>query len=356
MQGKRFDEFRAPECVGSDCRESFRLSVSWASFLWKGSVLKTGVFLDLETVDSGDLDRSQLTASLPEWRWHDFSFPAEIPERVAAADVVISNKCVLDRAVMSQAKQLKLVALAATGSNNVDLVAAKELGIAVCNIRDYATSAVAQHSITLMLNLLTGQPWYWQSVREGAWSHSRQFCLNHRPIREARGLCFGVIGYGVLGSATAALAQALGMEVIIADHKGEPARAGRVAFDEVIRRADVISIHCPLNDRTRGMIDAQVLHVMKRDALLINTARGGIVVEQDLADALRAGIIAGAGIDTLSKEPPPADHVLLAADIPNLIVTPHNAWASKNARQNAVDQLTAVIKAFASGQPLNRIA
>ena len=318
--------------------------------------LRTGVFLDLETVDSGDLDRSRLEASLPEWRWHDFSMPGEIPGRIAGADVVISNKCVLDRAALSQTPGLKLVALAATGSNNVDLVAAAELGIAVCNIRDYATTAVAQHAITLMLNLLTGQPWYWQSVREGAWSHSRQFCLNHRPIREARGLCFGVIGYGVLGRATAAMAQALGMEVIVAEYKGEAPRAGRVAFDEVIRRADVLSIHCPLNDRTRGMIDAAALRAMKRDALLINTARGGIVVEQDLADALRQGVIAGAGIDTLSKEPPPADHVLLAADIPNLIVTPHNAWASRAARQAAVDQLTAIIHAFAAGQPMNRIA
>ena len=345
-KASRFERWRTTNAFSKLC----------LPFFWQGSALKTGVFLDLETVDSGDLDRSRLDASLPEWHWHDFSMPGDIPQRISAANVVISNKCVLDRAAMSQAPRLKLVALAATGSNNVDLVAAAELGIAVCNIRDYATSAVAQHAITLMLNLLTGQPWYWQSVRNGAWSHSRQFCLNHRPIREARELCFGVIGYGVLGRATAAMAQALGMEVIVADHKGEPPRAGRVAFEEVIRRADVLSIHCPLTDRTRGMIDAHVLRTMKRDALIINTARGGIVVEQDLADALRQGIIAGAGIDTLSKEPPPAEHVLLAADIPNLLVTPHNAWASRTSRQAAVDQLTAVITAFASGQPMNRIA
>jgi len=318
--------------------------------------LKSGVFLDLATVDGGDLDRSRLEASLPLWQWHDFSEPKEIPGRIAVADVVISNRCVLDRPAMARTSNLKLIALAATGSNHVDLEAAKQLGIAVCNIRDYASDSVAQHAITLMLNLLTAQPWYWQRVRAGAWNDAREFCFTDRPIREARGLCFGVIGFGVLGRATAALAAALGMQVIVAERKGVSPRPGRLAFEEVIKRADVLSIHCPLREDTRGLIDRAALQAMKPEAVLINTARGGIVVEQDLADALREGIIAGAGIDTLGTEPPPADHVLLAADIPNLIITPHNAWASRTARQAAVDQLAEVITAFASGNGLNRIA
>ncbi len=234
-------------------------------------------------------------------------------------------------------------------------LAAAELGITVCNIRDYASDAVAQHTITLMLNLLTAQPWYWQSVRNGDWSRSRQFCLANRPIRQARGLNFGIIGYGVLGQATARLAAALGMNVLVAERKGDAARPGRVAFAEVIQEVDVLSIHCPLSAHTEGLIDSTVLSAMKPDAILINTSRGGIVTERDLADALRKGVIAGAAIDTLSIEPPPPDHVLLQPDIPNLIVTPHNAWASRTARQAAMDQVAKVISAFVAGAAINRV-
>jgi len=317
--------------------------------------LNTGVFLDLETVDSGDLDLGRLRSGVANWHWHQFSEPGDIPKRIAEAEVVICNKCVLNRAALERAPQLKLIALAATGSNNVDLDAAAQLGITVCNIRNYATDAVAQHTITLMLNLLTGQPWYWQAVRQGAWSHSRQFCLNDRPIRQVRGLSFGVIGYGVLGRASGELAKGLGMRLLVAERVGMAPREGRLAFEEVLSSADVVSIHCPLSAATEGLIDRLALRAMKKDALLINTARGGIVVEQDLADALRQGVIGGAALDTLSQEPPPEDHVLLAADIPNLIVTPHNAWASRAARQAAVDQLAQVILAFASGQAINRL-
>lgn len=317
--------------------------------------IATGVFLDADTVDSGDLDRRCLTHVLDNWCWYGVTPPDRVAERITDADVVVSNKCALDRRVLQQAPRLKLIALVATGTDNVDLVAARELGIAVCNIRDYATASVAQHTIALMLALLTGLPWYWQKVRAGEWSAAMQFCLNDRPIREARGLTFGVIGYGVLGRSAGDLAAGLGMQVIVADRRGAPPRPGRLPFEEVVARADVLSLHCPLTDETRGLIDRGVLHAMKRDALLINTARGGIVVETDLAEALRAGEIAGAGVDTLSREPPPPDHPLLARDIPNLIVTPHNAWASRTARQAALEQVASVIAAYRSGQPINRV-
>ncbi len=317
--------------------------------------LQQGVFLDLETVDNGDLDRSRLSSVLAHWDWHAFSEPQQIAERIRMANVVISNKCVLDRAALKSASKLQLVALAATGTNNVDLEAASELGITVCNIRDYASNSLSQHAITLMLNLLTAQPWYWQSVRRGDWSNSRQFCLNDRPIREFRGLVFAVIGYGVLGRATADLAQSMGMEVLIAERKGCTTRPGRVSFEEAIRRADVVSIHCPLAGDTRELINLEVLQAMKPDALLINTARGGIINEKHLVDALRAGIIGGAGLDTLSEEPPPRDHPLLAEGIPNLIVTPHNAWASRVSRQAAVNQLADIIGAFTNGEILNSV-
>jgi glycerate dehydrogenase len=321
----------------------------------KTGVLENGVFLDLETVDNGDLDRIQLSSCVAHWQWHDFSEPLQIAGRILSADVVISNKCLLDRSAIESAENLKLIALAATGTNNVDLEAATDFGVTVCNIRDYATNAVAQHAITLMLNLLTAQPWYWQSVRQGDWSDSRQFCLNNRPIREFKELTLGIIGFGVLGRATAELAKSMGMKVLVSERKGCAVREGRISFDELIRKADVLSIHCPLTEESRGLIDSEVMQAMKPDALLVNTARGGIINEQDLAACLREGIIAGAGVDTLGQEPPPPDHPLLAHDIPNLIVTPHNAWASRTARQAAMDQLAEVIRSYAAGAPLNQI-
>jgi glycerate dehydrogenase len=317
--------------------------------------LNKGVFLDLETVDTGDLDRSRLSACLPAWDWHKYTAPGEIPARIENADVVISNKCVLDRAAMLRATTLKLIALAATGANNIDLEAASELGITVCNIRNYSSESVAQHTITLMLNLLTAQPWYWQSVREGAWSDSRQFCLNHLPIRQARGLNFGVIGYGVLGKSVAGLARGLNMNVLIAERKGALPRPGRLGFEQVVRSSDVLSIHCPLTRDTHDLVARRQLQWMKPDALLINTARGGIVNEMDLADCLREGIIAGAAIDTLSEEPPPRNHPLLARNIPRLIVTPHNAWASRTARQAALEALAEVIHKYRAGKPVNQV-
>jgi glycerate dehydrogenase len=318
--------------------------------------LTKGVFLDLETIDHGDVDRSSLDACLPAWEWHAFTGLADIPGRIGDAQVVISNKCPLNREILAGARELQLVAVAATGTNMVDLAAARDFDVTVCNIRDYCSEAVAQHVITLMLNLLTGQPWYRDQVRQGAWHDSRQFCLLGRPIREARGLNFGVIGYGSLGRAATDKARALGMNPLVAERKGRAPRPGRLAFEEVLQRADVLSMHCPLNDQTRDLIGRDELRLMKADAILINTARGGIVKERDLAEALRAGDIAGAGVDTLGEEPPPVGHPLLAADIPNLLVTPHNAWASRTSRQAALDQLAAVIKGFVAGRPLNVVA
>ncbi|MEJ8567832.1 D-2-hydroxyacid dehydrogenase [Elongatibacter sediminis] len=314
-----------------------------------------GVFLDLGTVDNGDLDRSCLERVVGEWRWHEHTGQDQIIERIRGADVVVSNKCVFSREILAQASDLRLLSLVATGTDNIDLEAAHDRGVTVCNIRDYCSESVAQHTITLMLSLLTGLPWYWRQVRAGEWSRAMQFCLNDRPIREARGLVFGVVGYGSLGRAAADRARGLGMEVIVAERRGVAPRPGRLSFDEVIRRSDVLSLHCPLNSETRGLIDRNVLDRMKSDAVLINTARGGIVVEEDLANALRAGDIAGAGVDTLSREPPPADHPLLAEDIPNLLVTPHNAWASRTARQAGLEQVARVIAGFLAGEPINRV-
>jgi glycerate dehydrogenase len=314
-----------------------------------------GVFLDLGSVDNGDLDTRKLDRSLPGWQWFDFTRADEVAERIRMADVVVTNKCVLDRQSLTQAGNLKLIAIAATGTNVVDLEAATELGITVCNVRDDATGSVAQHVITLILNLVTAQPFYADRVRRGEWSIGRQFSMHDQPIRELHDLQLGIVGYGVLGKAVARLARKLDMNVLVAEHRGCEPRPDRLRFKDMLRAADVISIHCPLNEETDGLFDQRTFRAMKSTAVLINTARGGIVVEEDLADALRTGEIAGAGVDTLSTEPPPADHPLLAADIPNIIVTPHNAWASKAARQACLDQLATVINTFDHALPVNRV-
>lgn len=317
--------------------------------------LSRGVFLDLGSVDNGDLDMSALDRSLPGWQWYDFTHPSEIIERIRAAEVVVTNKCTLSRDILATAPDLKLIAIAATGTNVVDLEAAREQGIAVCNVRDYASGSVAQHVLTMIMNLVTHQPVYAEQVRLGEWSRADHFSLHQHTIRELGDLQLGIVGYGVLGKAVARLAKSMGMNVLVAEQRGQEPRPDRLAFEQVLTVADIVSLHCPLNADTEGLFNRKTIQSMKPDAILINTARGGIVVESDLADALKAGELAGAGVDTLSVEPPPVDHPLLQPGIPNLIVTPHNAWASKKARQACIDQLTRAISVFNRGQYLNRV-
>jgi glycerate dehydrogenase len=317
--------------------------------------VQNGVFLDVGSVDGGDLDRARLRTSLSGWTWHEFTEPAETAKRIREADVIVSNKCMLDANALAGARQLKLIVVAATGTNNVDLYAAEQMGITVCNTRDYATNSLVQHVITMMLNLLTGQPFYRQRVSAGDWSRARQFSLFDRPIREATGLNLGVFGYGVLGKAVAEKARSMGMGILASERRGATPRPGRLDFRQVVAHADVLSLHCPLTADTRNLFDRQVMYAMKPGAILINTARGGLVNEQDLADCLREGVVGGAGVDTLTQEPPPPDHPLLANDIPNLIVTPHNAWASKTARQALLDQVAVTIKGFQRGERINRV-
>ncbi|NNE05967.1 MAG: D-2-hydroxyacid dehydrogenase [Xanthomonadales bacterium] len=317
--------------------------------------LEPGVFLDIGSVDQGDLDRVRLETAISAWQWHDRTSRDQAAARIKDAQVVVSNKCFVGDAEMSSAPELKLIVIAATGTNVVDLEAARRNRVTVCNSVDYGTASVTQHVITLMLNLLTSQPFYRDRVMAGDWSRAEQFCLMDMPIREVAGLNLGVIGYGVLGKSVARMAKALGMNVLVAERRGRKPRPDHLAFEDVVAHADVLTIHCPLTDETRGLFDRAMMQRMKRNAVLINTARGGIVVEEDLVSCLHDGIIAGAAVDVLTVEPPPEDHVLLAKDIPNLIVTPHNAWASKSARQALLDQIAATIRAFERGQPVNRV-
>ncbi|KAF0810146.1 glycerate dehydrogenase [Alcanivorax sp. S71-1-4] len=313
-----------------------------------------GVFLDTGTLRPAEMNFTGLEQSLPEWQRYDQTRPDEVADRIAGATVVVSNKVVLDAALIRAAADLKLICVCATGTNNVDLAAARERGIPVCNVGDYAGPSVAQHTLALMLGLATRWHDYQQDVLAGEWSRSPMFCLMHRPVVELAGKKLGIIGYGTLGRDVARLGKEFGMQLLVAEGRGGP-QPGRVPLAQLLADADVVSLHCPLTDDTRGVIGADALRTMKRSALLINTARGGLVDEIALREALLSGEIAGAALDVLSAEPPPADHVLLRGDVPNLIITPHNAWVSVEARQRLLDGVVNNIRAWRAGAPTNQV-
>lgn len=315
-----------------------------------------GVFVDRDSVDRGDLDCSPLTRTLSEWRMYDTTDPVPVRKRIAGAAVVVSNKVVLDDELLGEAQGLRLVCVAATGTNNVDLDAAGRLGIPVCNARGYATPAVVQHVFALILALMTRLEDYRQAVADGRWQRSDYFCLLDFPIRELAGRRLGVVGYGELGRAVARVAEAFGMEVLVAQRPGMPDdRPDRMPLRELLPGVDVLSLHCPLTPDTHGLIGPDELALMRSDALLINTARGGIVDERALVAALREGTLGGAGVDVLTREPPVNGNPLLSTDIPNLILTPHIAWASRESRQRLVDEVGRNIEAFLAGEPRNLV-
>ena len=317
--------------------------------------LQRGVFLDLNTVDRDDLDLTELRASLPDWTFHDRTRRDQRAERIADAEVVITNKVELDADLLAAAPRLRLICAAATGFNNIDVAAARRQGIVVSNARDYATDSVVQHVFALLLTLVTRLDAYRADIRAGRWSASDQFCLLDHPIGTVAGMRLGIIGWGVLGRATARVAEAFGMEVLVAESQ-DPAREAnddRVPLERLLGQCDVISLHCPLTSATRHLIDDAALQRMRPGSLLLNTARGGLVEPEALARHLRIGHLGGAGIDVLEPEPPPPDHPLLADDLPNLVLTPHTAWAALSARQRVIDEVTANIRGFASGSPRN---
>lgn len=284
----------------------------------------------------------------------------QLPARLASATIAIVNKLPIGAALMAQLPQLQMVAVAATGTNNVDLAAAKARGIVVANIQGYAVHTVPEHVFALLMALSRNLMAYHASVAAGRWQQSGQFCFFDHPIRDLHGATLGLIGSGSLGQGVVRLAEAFGMKVLRAEHKGAATvRPGYTDFSTVLREADAISLHCPLTPETRHLIGAAELQAMKPTALLINTARGGLVDEAALAAALRQGWIAGAGFDVLTEEPPRDDNPLLAPDLlaaPNFLLTPHVAWASAPAMQSLADQLIDNLEAFARGEPRNRVA
>lgn len=313
-------------------------------------------FLDADSLDAGDLDWSTLHAVLPQLECHARTAPDQVAERIRGRKVVITNKVVLDAALLDGADRLSLVCVAATGTNNVDIEAARKRGITVCNIRDYATPSVVQHTLALILALRTRLPAWQDRVRNGEWSRSSHFCLLDPGIEELHGQTLGIIGHGTLGQAVARAAECLGLRVLISERPGSTTiRPGRLPFLVVLETADIISLHAPLTPETHHLFNRETLARMKPGALLINTARGALVEPQDLRAALVSGHLGGAGVDVLDPEPPRADHPLLADPPPNLIVTPHVAWASRAARQRLLDQLANVVRHWQAGTPINEV-
>ncbi|SFW78086.1 2-hydroxyacid dehydrogenase [Pseudomonas sp. NFACC04-2] len=307
------------------------------------------VFLDHPSLDLGDLDLSPLRSCFGELQLFARTTPDQVIERLKGVTVAITNKIVIDAQAMAASPELKLILISATGTNNVDLAAARHHGITVCNCQGYGTPSVAQHTLMLLLNLATRLGDYQKAVGEGRWQQASQFCLLDYPIVELQGKTLGLLGHGELGSAVGRLAEAFGMHVLLGQIPGRPARPDRLPLEQLLPQVDALTLHCPLNEHTRNFIGARELALLKPGAFVVNTARGGLIDEQALAEALRSGHLGGAATDVLSVEPPTQGNPLLAGDIPRLIVTPHNAWGSREARQRIVGQMSENAQGFFSG-------
>jgi glycerate dehydrogenase len=308
------------------------------------------------------LDRSTLKIDIKRpgfpHHWEEFERTREdeVVARLKEADIAITNKVPLRRTILEKLPSLKMIAVAATGTDHIDIDFCRARGIVVANIRDYACNAVSEHVFMLILALRRNLLAYQKDIHAGLWSKSDQFCLFTHPIHDIHGSTLGIIGYGALGQAVARLAKAFGMQVLLAEHKNaQTTRPGRMPFETVLRESDIVTLHCPLTPDTRNLISLPELKLMKSSSLLINTARGGVVDENALALALQEGLIAGAGFDVLSIEPPREDNVLLKLNQPNFILTPHIAWASEEAMSNLADQLIENIESFVRGTPQNSV-
>lgn len=308
------------------------------------------VLLDADTLGPG-LHLDALAASVDHFTAWPATSAADTAARIRDADIVISNKVPLTADLLASAPRLKLILVAATGTNNVDLSAARAQGITVCNCQSYGSESVAQHTVALMLALATQLHGYASDVDDGRWSGQRNFCLLHRPITTLAGKRLLIVGHGHIGQRVATLARAFAMDVVLAQLPWRPAQSGRVAFDTALAHADIVSLHCPQTADTERLMDADRLARMKAGSWLINVARGGLIDEPALLQALRQGPLAAAALDVLGVEPPPHDHPLLAAKLPNLLITPHTAWAALPARQALVNQLTENLRAFLRGTP-----
>ncbi|MCG7563436.1 D-2-hydroxyacid dehydrogenase [Pseudoalteromonas sp. McH1-42] len=311
------------------------------------------VVLDAATLAGVSLDPLRKHGTVTEYQT---TSPNQLLSRLNGADVVVTNKVVLNADTLSKLPDLKLICVAATGTNNIDLEAARSHNIAVTNVAGYSTPSVVLHTFTLLGNLMSNIHRYAQDCANDAWQQSDIFCRLDYPIHDLSGKRFVIVGYGNLGQAVAKVAAAFGAEVIIAERPGqEVIRDSRVAFEEALRNADIVSVHCPLTDTTRDLFDASTLALLPTHAILLNTARGGIVNEQALADALAQKQLGGAGVDVLSVEPATATNPLVQYKGDNLLLTPHTAWASQESITRLIDGIAANITSFLQGSERNRL-
>lgn len=311
------------------------------------------VILDAHTLNPGDLSWEGLQ-QLGTCTIHERTPAAEVVTRALDAELVLTNKTVLTRDQIGALPKLKYIGVLATGYNCVDAAAARERGIPVCNVPTYGTRSVAQHTLALLLELTQRSGHLAQTVATGRWAKSPDFCYWDHPLVELDGLTLGVVGFGRIGRAVAELARAFGMNILADDHrvpKDAPDWVRFVPLEELFRQSDVVSLHCPLTPDTQQLVNAQQLGLMKPTAFLLNTSRGQLVDEAALAEALNHGWLAGAGLDVLAKEPPPADHPLFTAK--NCVITPHIAWATRSARRRLLDTAVANVAAFLAGTPQN---
>jgi glycerate dehydrogenase len=313
------------------------------------------VFLDRDTI--GPTVSITKPAFEHEWVEYGKTAPEQVSERIADADIVLTNKAPIRAEQVAAAPKLKMISIAATGYDVIDIPACKERGIVVSNVRGYATNTVPEHAFALILALRRSIVGYRQDVIDGKWQESGQFCFFTHPIKDLAGSRLGIMGEGALGQSVAQIARGFGMEPVFAAHKGATGLGPLYTpWEEVIETSDIITLHAPLMPATKNMISTPEFEAMKKKPLLINTSRGGLVDEAALVDALDRGLIAGAGFDVLTKEPPVADNPLLTVlDRPNVIVTPHVAWASEEAMQTLWDQVVFHVGNFVAGKPSNVI-
>ncbi|MBP3415120.1 MAG: D-2-hydroxyacid dehydrogenase [Clostridia bacterium] len=312
--------------------------------------------LDADTVSQNDISLQPIT-SLGETTVYGSTQPEEILERIKDSEVVICNKCVIDRQIIEKCSSLRLITLFATGYNNIDTQAAAEHGVTVCNVPAYSTDSVAQHTFSMILAHYNRVADYAQSVAQGDWIRQKLFTYFYRPIYELAGMTIGIVGFGDIGRKVAQIARAFGMEVVTytrSPEKVRPEEAKAVSLEDLMKISDVVTLHCPLNEGTQRLINSDTLKLMKKTAILVNTSRGGVIDENDLRRALDEEIIAGAYIDVLTKEPMSSDCLLFGAK--NCVITPHIAWAPLQTRQRLVAKVAENIEMFMNGTPINVVS
>lgn len=313
------------------------------------------VFLDYNTIGPKDLDLGPLFECLPELELFDATSPDEVPKRIHDVEYILTNKVVLNASNLEAVKNLKFIGLTATGADNIDLNYTKENNIRVCNIRSYCSQSVVEHIFGVLFNLTHNIGYYRDLATNGAWQKGDDFCLLNHSIRELSSMKIGIIGYGELGKSVAKMAKNFGMCVLINTRSTACLKDGEesIPLSSLLAEADIVSLHCPLTDKTKNLIGKEELDLMKSSAILINTARGALIDSQALYTALTEKKIAAAAIDVLPQEPPTDGNVLLNYKEKNLIVTPHIAWATVEARQNGINQLAKTVRAFQAGKKLN---